>query len=104
MVKIVAVCACAMGLAHTFIAAEAIEQTAIDLGYEVKVETQGADGITNKLSINEINSADIIIHATSVIIEEMNRFSGKEVYEVDLHELVIETENTMQSIIDDWNS
>ena len=47
--KLVALCACPMGLAHTFMAAEAIEQAAKALGYEAKVETQGADGVQNEV-------------------------------------------------------
>ena len=42
--KLVALCACTMGLAHTFMAAQALEDAAKEMGYEVKVETQGADG------------------------------------------------------------
>ena len=45
--KLVALCACTMGLAHTFMAAQALEDAAKELGYDVKVETQGADGIQN---------------------------------------------------------
>lgn len=42
--KLIAVCACPMGLAHTFMAAQALEEAAVEAGYEVKIETQGADG------------------------------------------------------------
>ena len=48
--KLVALCACTMGLAHTFMAAQALEDAAKELGYDVKVETQGADGIQNELT------------------------------------------------------
>ena len=43
--KLIALCACPMGLAHTFMAAQALEEAAVEAGYEVKIETQGADGI-----------------------------------------------------------
>ena len=52
--KLVALCACTMGLAHTFMAAQALEDAAKELGYDVKVETQGADGIQNELTPAEI--------------------------------------------------
>ena len=42
--KLIALCACPMGLAHTFMAAQALEEAAVEAGYEVKIETQGADG------------------------------------------------------------
>jgi fructose-specific PTS system IIB-like component len=41
--KLIALCACPMGLAHTFMAAQALEEAAVEAGYEVKIETQGAD-------------------------------------------------------------
>lgn len=47
--KLIALCACPMGLAHTFMAAQALEEAAVEAGYEVKIETQGADGIQNRL-------------------------------------------------------
>ena len=48
--KLIALCACPMGLAHTFMAAQALEEAAVEAGYEVKIETQGADGIQNRLT------------------------------------------------------
>ena len=50
MKKIAAVCACPMGLAHTFMAADSLEKAAKELGIEIKIETQGADGIQNELT------------------------------------------------------
>ena len=48
--KLIALCACPMGLAHTFMAAQALEEAAVEAGYEVKIETQGADGIQYRRS------------------------------------------------------
>ena len=45
--KVVAICACPMGLAHTFMAAESLGNAAKELGVDIKIETQGADGIQN---------------------------------------------------------
>ena len=77
--KLIALCACPMGLAHTFMAAEAIE---------VKVETQGSDGIQNALSPSDIAAADIIIHSIAITPEGLERFEGYEVYEVTLQEMI----------------
>ena len=52
--KLIALCACPMGLAHTFMAAQALEEAAVEAGYEVKIETQGADGIQNRLTAQDI--------------------------------------------------
>lgn len=101
MLKIIAVCACPMGLAHTFMAAEAIERAALELGHFVKVETQGADGIQNELTTEDIESADIIIHSVSITPENLQRFEGREVYEVDLKEIIRDANKIIQNIVDD---
>jgi fructose-specific phosphotransferase system IIB component len=72
--KIVAVTACPTGIAHTYMAAEQLEKTARKLGHSIKVETQGAIGIENKLTENEINGAAVVILAVDIAIEEPERF------------------------------
>ena len=72
--KIVAVTACPTGIAHTYMAAEQLEKTARKLGYSIKVETQGAMGIENKLSESEISGASVAIMAVDIAIEEPERF------------------------------
>lgn len=99
--KIVALCACPMGLAHTFMAAEAIEKAATEKGYEVKVETQGSDGINNKLTNNDIDEADIIIHCIAITPEGIERFQGKEVYEVSLQDMIKDAKGTLAEIEED---
>lgn len=86
--KLIALCACPMGLAHTFMAAEAIEVAARERGYDVKVETQGADGIQNELTAADIAEAAVIIHATGVTPQNLERFNGYAVYEVELKDAV----------------
>jgi PTS system fructose-specific IIB component/fructose-specific PTS system IIB-like component len=72
--KIVAVTACPTGIAHTYMAAEHLEKTARKLGYSIKVETQGAMGIENKLSQADIDSATVAIMAVDIAVEESERF------------------------------
>lgn len=72
--KIVAVTACPTGIAHTYMAAEQLEKTAKKLGHTIKVETQGAMGIENKLTESEINGASVAILAVDIAIEEPERF------------------------------
>ena len=62
--KLIALCACPMGLAHTCMAAEAIEVAARARGYDVKIETQGADGIQNELTAEDI--AEQIFHVATL--------------------------------------
>ncbi len=74
--KIVAVTACPTGIAHTYMAAEALEKTARKLGHSIKVETQGAMGIENKLSQAEIDAAAVAILAVDIAVEEGERFDN----------------------------
>jgi PTS system fructose-specific IIB component len=76
--KIVGVAACITGIAHTYMAQEAIEQECKKRGYEVKVETQGGMGIENELSEEEIAEADVVILAVAIGIEGVERFEEKE--------------------------
>ncbi|MFO1511910.1 MAG: PTS fructose transporter subunit IIB [Verrucomicrobiota bacterium] len=72
--KIVAVTACPTGIAHTYMAAEQLEKTAKKLGHAIKVETQGAMGIENKLTEEDISGASVAILAVDIAIEEAERF------------------------------
>ncbi|GFK22913.1 PTS fructose transporter subunit IIB [Tetragenococcus halophilus] len=90
--KIVGVTACPTGIAHTYMAQEAIEKECKKRGYEVKVETQGSMGIENELEQEEIDEADIVIMAVAIGIDDEERFEEKEnegkVYTVDPGEAI----------------
>ena len=75
----VAVTACPTGVAHTFMAAEALQQGAAKLGYRIQVETQGSVGAKNILTDEAIAAADIVILATDIEVNT-DRFVGKRVY------------------------
>ena len=64
--KIVAVCACTVGIAHTYMAKKAIEEECKKRGFEYKVEAQGGLGIENELTQEDVDSADIVINAIDV--------------------------------------
>ena len=85
--KLIALCACPMGLAHTFMAAQALEDAATEAGYEVKIETQGADGIQN-----------IIIHAIAITPEDNERFETRDVYEITLQDAIKNAAGTLKEI------
>lgn len=74
--KLVAVIACPTGIAHTYMAADALKYAAEELGYDLKVETQGSSG-NEKLTQADIDAADAVIFAVSVNVRERNRFAGK---------------------------
>ncbi|MCX8640122.1 hypothetical protein J3U37_08410 [Gilliamella sp. B3172] len=71
--KIVAICACTAGMAHTYIAKGKIENEAKKRGWDCKVETQGAAGIDNALTEQDLKSADVILLATDISIENADR-------------------------------
>ncbi|MCP9311684.1 PTS fructose transporter subunit IIB [Liquorilactobacillus satsumensis] len=75
--KIVGVSACTVGIAHTYLAQQKMEDAAKKLGDEIKIETQGTIGIENKLSANDIKEADIVILAIDVKISGEERFENK---------------------------
>jgi PTS system fructose-specific IIC component len=77
--RIVAVTACPTGVAHTFMAAEAIQQAAKRLGYELQVETQGSVGARNPLSAQAIDEADVVLLAADIEVAT-ERFAGKRIY------------------------
>ena len=74
--KIVAVTACPTGIAHTYMAADALKYVAEDLGYDFKVETQGSSG-NETLTQADIDEADAVIFAVSVNVRDRSRFAGK---------------------------
>ncbi|WP_318460244.1 PTS fructose transporter subunit IIBC [Photobacterium leiognathi] len=77
--KIVAITACPTGVAHTFMAAEALETEAKRQGYDVKVETRGSVGAKNQLTAEEIEAADLVIIAADIDVD-LSRFNGKPLY------------------------
>ncbi len=80
MAKIVAVTSCPTGIAHTFMAAEALQRGAEALGHTIKVETQGSVGSQNTLTEADIRGADQVIIAADTKVD-MSRFQGKPIYE-----------------------
>lgn len=79
--KILAVTACPTGIAHTFMAADALKEKAKEMGVDIKVETNGSGGIKHALTAKEIEEAPAIIVAADKQVE-MERFKGKHVIEV----------------------
>ncbi|WP_147804412.1 PTS fructose transporter subunit IIABC [Alkalicoccus halolimnae] len=72
----VAVTGCPTGIAHTYMAADGLKDAAKKLGYDIKVETNGSDGVKNRLTQDDINRADAVIIAADTKIET-DRFDGK---------------------------
>ncbi|PYZ96171.1 PTS fructose transporter subunit IIABC [Alteribacter lacisalsi] len=74
--KVVAITACAAGIAHTYMAAEALEKAGREQGVQVKVEKQGANGIEDGLTKKDIEEADAVLFATDISPRGKERFNG----------------------------
>jgi PTS system, fructose-specific, IIB component/PTS system, fructose subfamily, IIC component len=96
--KILAVTACPTGIAHTYMAAEAIEDAAKNKGYQVKVETRGSVGVENELTDQEIKEADAIILACDTTVP-MERFAGKKLLSVSVSEALKAPEQLIEKAL-----
>ena len=97
--KILAVTGCPTGIAHTFMAEKALKLAAKELGCEIKVETNGAIGVENALTAEEIRKADAIIVACDKNVD-MERFNGKPVIEVPVTDGMNKAHELIQRCID----
>jgi PTS system fructose-specific IIC component len=93
--KFVAITACPTGIAHTYMAAESLEQIARDNGHELVVETQGSAG-SDPLTAQQIAEADAVIFAVDVAVSGRERFAGKPIIEVPIKAAI----NDAQSLLD----
>jgi len=96
--KIVAVTACPTGIAHTYMADARLEKVGKNFGYEIKVETQGAMGIENKLTESDIRQAQVAIFAVDIEVEGRERFNGVHVIQVPLQEALRNPEAIFKKI------
>ncbi|GIN12133.1 PTS fructose transporter subunit IIC [Shouchella clausii] len=98
-VKIVAATGCPTGIAHTFMAAEALKKAAKNMDVEIKVETHGQAGIQNALTKEEIEAADGVIVAADKDVNT-ERFHGKRLVDVPVAKALRGAEELIQQIID----
>lgn len=96
--KVVAVTACPSGVAHTYMAAEALQIAGEKLGIDVKVETQGAAGIENRLTEAEIKEAVCVVLSTDTSIREISRFKGKKVVKMSTSKIMSSAVPLMKKI------
>ena len=97
--RVLAVTACPPGIAHTYMAAEALEKAGKKLGYTIKVETNGSGGAKNVLTRKEIEEADGIIIAADKTVETA-RFNGKRLISAAVSDGIKKPEELIQKIID----
>lgn len=86
--KIVGVTACPSGVAHTYMAAEALTKAAKKRGHTIKVETQGSIGTEDTIRAEEATAADIVILTKDMAIKGKERFAGKPIINVAIGDVV----------------
>lgn len=96
--KVVAVTACPTGIAHTYMAADALKKKAKELGIHIKVETNGSGGVKNRLTDEEIREATAVIVAADKQVE-MDRFAGKVLIQVPVAEGIRNSEELLTRAI-----
>jgi PTS system fructose-specific IIC component len=98
MAKIVAITGCPTGVAHTFMAAEALKKTAALMGHTVAVETQGSEGVKSPLSAHDIAEADVVIVASDIAVD-MERFAGKPMVAVPVSDAIRKTRVVIENAL-----
>ncbi|KZL15732.1 Fructose-like phosphotransferase enzyme IIB component 1 [Pseudovibrio axinellae] len=88
MTHLVAVTACPSGVAHTYMAAEAIEHAVKAKGWTCKVETQGSIGIENELIKDDVAAADVVILTKDIDVQGQERFEGKLIVRIGVSDAV----------------
>ena len=101
MARIVAITGCPTGVAHTYMAAEALKKTAAILGHEIRVETQGAEGVKSPLSPAEVEAADVVIVASDIHVD-MARFAGKPMVAVPVADAIRKTRVVIENALAEW--
>ncbi|MBV7298484.1 PTS fructose transporter subunit IIB [Enterovibrio paralichthyis] len=96
--NIVAITACPSGVAHTYMAAESLEQAALARGWTIKVETQGVLGAENEISQQDVEEADAVILTTDIALSGTERFDGKKVIQTTVKRLVVSPSEALDAV------
>ena len=96
--EILAITSCPTGIAHTYMAAEALEQMGEQLGHKVKVETHGSSGVKNKFTKEEINNAKGIIIASDTKID-LSRFDGKKLIKAKVADGINKPKELIENVL-----
>ncbi len=97
--KIVGIAACPAGLAHTPMAAKALEEAGDKLGVSVKIEQQGIMGQINKITKEEAQCADLVLIVSTLKLEGLERFSGKPKVKIAIGDAVVKSEIIIEKCI-----
>lgn len=98
--KVVGITSCPSGVAHTYMAAEALKLSGQKLGIEVKIETQGGAGVENELTQKDIDEAACAVLVNDVSLKGMERFQGKKVIKMGVSDIIKKSDAIMKKIQD----
>ncbi|MCR3761466.1 PTS fructose transporter subunit IIC [Clostridium felsineum] len=102
MKKLVAITSCPTGIAHTYMAAEALQMAAKEMGHEIKVETQGSVGAENVITTSDVNDADAVIIAADTNVDK-SRFEGKILVEVPVKDAIKDPKGLINEALNSKN-
>jgi len=97
--KLLAVTSCPVGMAHTYMASAALKEAAQKQGINIKIETQGMAGISNRITPADIKDADAVILTSDVLIEEQERFKGIPIYITSTSKIIKNANEVIQETI-----
>lgn len=95
---IIGLTACPVGIAHTYLSAEKLEQAIIAQGYRAKVETRGAAGPKNEITDQEIDQAELLIVASDIELD-LSKFGGKKIYRTNTKSAVHNPDQVVQAAL-----
>lgn len=98
--NIVGITVCPTGIAHTYMAQEALEKECRKRSFNVKIETQGALGPENELTQQEVDTADVVILAVGVVIEGTERFEHSLVLNADVNKAISHPETIVDAAVE----
>ncbi len=96
---ILALTACPVGIAHTYLAAEKLTEAGKELNYNIKVETHGSQGVKNQFTNEEIEKADIILVSADIGLD-LSRFKGKRIYQTNIKPSIKDPINTIKTALE----
>jgi len=96
--RLVGITACPTGIAHTFMAAKALEKAAKALGHVIRIETQGSVGAKTPLTAEDIAAADAVVIAADTRVD-LSRFAGKSIYSIDTKAALHDARSVIQSAL-----
>jgi len=94
-VRIVVVTSCAGGIAHTYMAAEALQKAAKEAGDQIRVEVQGSMGVEEELTQEEIDGADLVMWVADIAIMKSERFRNVNVIEAIPHDAIADARKVL---------